>query len=78
MSYHWIQDRIAQGQFKTTWAKGQWNLADFFSKIHPVNHFNAMKAKFIVKQTTSEHTAKVPSHTATIKQVHFKLSPQIA
>ena len=32
MRYHWIRDRIQQGQYIVTWRKGSDNLADFFMK----------------------------------------------
>jgi hypothetical protein len=32
MRFHWLRDRVAQGQFKVTWKPGKTNLADFFTK----------------------------------------------
>jgi hypothetical protein len=43
LEYHWIQDRK---EFKTVWAPGKNNLADFNSKLQPVNHYCAMIPKF--------------------------------
>lgn len=37
MRYHWIRDRIRQGQYIVTWRKGSNNLADFFTKPLPVH-----------------------------------------
>jgi hypothetical protein len=37
MRFHWIRDRIQQGQFVVTWRKGVDNLADFFTKALPVH-----------------------------------------
>ena len=37
MRYHWIRDRIQQGQYIVTWRKGVHNLADFFTKPLPVH-----------------------------------------
>jgi hypothetical protein len=47
MRYHWIRDRITQNHFVVTWKPGESNLADFFTKVHPVKHFMSMKKYFI-------------------------------
>jgi hypothetical protein len=36
MRFHWIRDRIKQGQFRVLWAPGKSNIADFFTKALPV------------------------------------------
>jgi hypothetical protein len=46
MQFHWLRDRIAQGQFYTTWKPGNHNLADFFTKVVPVHHFVSMVPVF--------------------------------
>ena len=38
MRYHWIQDQVDLGNFTVTWQPGADNLADFFTKAHPVQH----------------------------------------
>jgi hypothetical protein len=44
MRFHWIRDRIKQGQFTVSWQKGADNLADFFTKALPVaTHRRLMK-----------------------------------
>jgi hypothetical protein len=35
MCFHWMRDRVRQGQFHITWHKGSLNKADHFSKHHP-------------------------------------------
>ena len=35
MRYHWIRDRVSDGEFKVYWATGKNNLADFFTKPQP-------------------------------------------
>ena len=37
MRYHWIRDRVRQGQYVVTWRQGTDNLADFFTKPLPVH-----------------------------------------
>ena len=38
MRYHWIRDQVTLGNFTVTWEPGATNLADFFTKAHPVEH----------------------------------------
>jgi hypothetical protein len=39
MRYHWTRDKVRLGIYTVTWAPGSVNLADFFTKAHPVRHF---------------------------------------
>ena len=41
--YHWIKDRVRQQEFILKWKPGTHNLADFFTKTHPIHHFKSMK-----------------------------------
>ena len=43
MRYNWIKDRVQQGFFDVIWAPGKTNMADFFTKVHPVTHFLEMR-----------------------------------
>ena len=43
MRYFWVQDRQEQDQFRIYWDKGVGNLADYFTKHHPVSHHRAMR-----------------------------------
>jgi hypothetical protein len=47
MRYHWLQDRVAQGQFNLYWAPGKQNDADYFSKHHPPAHHKLMRSKYL-------------------------------
>ena len=47
MRYHWIRDRVKQGHFTVTWARGRDNLADFFTKAHPVHHHHSMRKYYV-------------------------------
>ena len=47
MRYHWVRDQVQQGKLAVVWEKGQDNLADFFTKAHPVHHHKAMRATFV-------------------------------
>ena len=35
MNFHWIRDRVAQGEYTVVWFEGRKNLADFFTKPLP-------------------------------------------
>ena len=44
LRFHWIRDRVRQGQFNIIWRKGEENIADFFTKPQPVHmHQKFMK-----------------------------------
>ena len=47
MRFHWIRDRADQGHFRISWAPGPSNLADYFTKVHPVKHYKAMRRIFV-------------------------------
>ena len=42
MRFHWIRDRVRQGQFVVEWRQGANNLADFFTKPLPVHIHQAI------------------------------------
>ena len=70
MRYHWIQDRIAAGQFKVLWGAGVENLADFFTKSHPVHHHKAARRAYVhdgnekAKRTAPENSSSKKSKTS--------------
>jgi len=47
MRYHWVRDRVRQAQFHVYWREGGHNLADYFTKDHPVAHHKAMRPFYI-------------------------------
>ncbi len=47
MRYHWIRDQVKLGVFKVTWKAGKLNLADFFTKAHPVKHHLEIRWKYL-------------------------------
>lgn len=47
MRYHWIRDQIKQGKMIVVWEEGSKNLADFFTKAHPVWHHKNMLPLFV-------------------------------
>ena len=56
MRFHWLRDRVRQGQFIVKWRQGSINLADFFTKAQPVHvHQNFMKRLIRVPITGKSH-----------------------
>ena len=47
MRFHWVNDRVRQGQFAVRWAPGTDNFADFFTKLHPVSHHKFMRTYYV-------------------------------
>ena len=48
MRYHWIRDQVKLRVFKVTWKAGKLNLADFFTKAHPVKHHLEIRWKYVL------------------------------
>ena len=47
MRYHRIRDQVKLGIFKVTWKVAKLNLADFFTKAHPVKHHLQIRWKYV-------------------------------
>jgi hypothetical protein len=47
MRFHWLRDRIRQGQFTLTYLAGKYNLADFFTKTLPVAVHQLMTPRLV-------------------------------
>ena len=47
MRFYWVQDRVNQGHFLIYWATGKMNLADYFTKHHPVSHHKIMRPYYV-------------------------------
>jgi hypothetical protein len=47
MRFHWLRDRIRQGQFTITHLAGTLNLADFFTKILPCAQHQALMSRLV-------------------------------
>jgi hypothetical protein len=54
MRYHWVRDRVEMGHFQLNWQPGKLNLADFFTKAHPIHHHVTM-SRFFVKYPKLEN-----------------------
>ena len=53
MRYHWIRDQVKLKVFKVTWKAGKLNLADFFTKAHPVKHHMEIRWKYVLEKRTN-------------------------
>ena len=47
MRYHWIRDQVQQRKISVIWKPGSENLADFFTKAHPVHHHKTMRNRYV-------------------------------
>ena len=53
MRYHWIRDQVKLKTFKITWKAGKLNLADFFTKAHPVKHHLEIRWKYVLMKRSN-------------------------
>ena len=73
MRFHWLKCREAQKQFRFYWRPGKQNLADYWTKHHPVSHHQNMRAEFLTKledlKELCEHAHHVGTQDASCKGV---------
>ena len=48
MRWHWIRDRVDQQQFNVIWRPGSENLADYFTKTHPIFYYKNWRSSYVV------------------------------
>ena len=58
MRFHWLRDRIDQGQFRVVFVPGLRNLADFFTKSLPVARHKVL-APYIATDDNIDNTVPV-------------------
>ena len=46
-NYDWIVDIVRQGPFVIHWQPGKLNLADYFTKDHPVAHYIELRPRIV-------------------------------
>jgi hypothetical protein len=61
MRWHWLKDRVRQGQFLVYYRSGASNLADPFTKHHNPSHIKKVKPNFVIT-TEPEATAQLVIH----------------
>ena len=67
LRFHWIRDRVRQGQFIVMWKKGLYNVADFFTKAQPVHKHKDFENMFL-------RTPLLPTNTTLTKQTDRSLA----
>jgi hypothetical protein len=73
--FHWIADRVRQGQFVITWQKGSQNLADYFTKVHPAAHHRANRVHYVCDKILSGRTT---SEMRRVKKAPRNVTQQVA
>ena len=58
MRFYWLVDRVSQRMLKVYWAPGSINLADYFSKKHPVSHHKTVRPIYTYVKDKSLSTIK--------------------
>jgi Reverse transcriptase (RNA-dependent DNA polymerase) len=53
MRFHWLRDQVKLRVFKVIWKAGKLNLADFFTKAHPVKHHLEIRWKYVLMARTN-------------------------
>ena len=65
MRYHWIRDQVKLRVFRITWKAGKFNLADFFTKAHPVKHHLDIRWKYVLME---KHNSNIASSEGVLVQ----------
>ena len=74
MRFHWVRDRIRQGHFSVDWRKGEYNLADFFTKALPVREHQALMSLLVhtprdtLHSIVTRHNQRPPAHRARLQR----------
>jgi hypothetical protein len=71
MRFHWLRDRIRQGQFTITYLAGTLNLADFFTKTMSCAHHQAFMPRLVLTPSAAAaSSANGQWHVATAHKRH--------
>jgi hypothetical protein len=63
MRYHWIRDQVRLGNFTVIWDAGKSNLADLFTKAHPVHHhLTTIDTYSIIEEGVLNNMAIIPDY----------------
>ena len=57
MRFHWVRDRVRQGQLLVYWMYGEHNLSDYFTKHHPTIHHRSQRSIYLVPKSDSSKYA---------------------
>ena len=47
MRFYWVRDRIRQNHFHLFWDEGKKNLAEYFTKHHPIWYHKSMRPRYV-------------------------------
>ena len=56
MRFHWLIDRVEQGQFNIYWAPGSISLADYFTKQHSPSHHQKLRPIYLYEEGKSPNS----------------------
>jgi hypothetical protein len=48
MRWHWIRDKVDQGEFTVHWRAGKHSVADFLTKAHPSSHCREQRYLYVL------------------------------
>ena len=75
MRFHWVRDRVRQGQFVIQWRRGAHNLADFFTKPLPVKVHQSLLPLLVRVPPLLNNPYLTPRHRrAVLHQLHPRRS----
>ena len=84
MRYHWIRDQVKMKIFKITWKAGKLNLADFFTKAHPVHHHVSIRWKYVLTKQSDTASSEgvlidqqISNHTSISISVDLAISQSL-
>jgi hypothetical protein len=70
--FHWLKCRNAQGQFLYYWRPGTQNLADYFTKHHPISHHKSVHPTILTPANDPKYTKLFKTKT-----IPLTFEPQI-
>ena len=63
MRYHWLRDQVTLDNFAIIWQPGAFNLADLFTKAHPVHHHLDMIDTYsIIEEGVLDNMVIIPDY----------------
>ena len=74
MRFHWVRDRVRQGQFVVQWRKGAHNLADFFTKPLPVKVHQSLMSLLVNVPPRLDNPHITPRHRRAV--AHQRTHPR--
>jgi hypothetical protein len=77
MRFYWVRDRVRQGQFRIHWKKGSDNLADYFTKHHPVAHHRSIRKVYFHEPSDAPTVPPVTPQQSTDSQPNGSPATQV-